>query len=153
MRRISMILLAALLMLTLAAACAEGDAAGAQPESGDVVERYAEAKPGNSGSIGVPGFESIKLTAGSREQQVRLINPATNACLFVISLMLEDGAVIWKGAEIAPGEAFTRIVLNEPLEEGVYTATLRYECFALESRAPLNGAAIKLKLNVTGATD
>ena len=39
------------------------------------------------------------------------------------------------------------ILLNEALEAGTYGAILKYECFALEDKSPLNRMNIKLKIS------
>ena len=135
-------ILAAFLVLVLAlllTACGAG---------GDRVERYAEANPGSGENIAIPGYEKLTFTAGKTAQTVNLKNPADNACTFVLTLTLEGGETLWTGKALSPGEAFTRITLTRALDAGEYPATLHYDCFSLQDNAPLNGAEVKLTLEV-----
>ncbi|MBR5291398.1 MAG: tRNA (uracil-5-)-methyltransferase [Clostridia bacterium] len=101
-------------------------------------------------SISIPGFEGLSLKAGEKKQSVALKNPEQNPCYFVITLVLDDGTVLWESDYIAPGEISKPITLNQPLEAGTYpNSILRYSCFTLDkNRSPLNGAETKLTLRV-----
>jgi len=130
------LVLALVLLLT---ACGAG---------GDRVERFAEAAPGSGVSIAIPGYEKLDFVAGKTTQAVNLKNPPENACTFVLTLTLEDGETLWTGEALQPGEAFTRITLSKTLDKGEYPATLHYDCYSIEDNTPLNGAEIKLTLEV-----
>ena len=99
-------------------------------------------------SISLPGYGGLNLTAGTKEQNLALPNPEENFCQIQISLILEDGTVIWTSELTPPGEQ-AQIVLNEALEKGDYNATLKYDCFQMdENKTPLNGATCQLVLHV-----
>ena len=100
--------------------------------------------------IAIPGFSALELKASTYEQKLALSNPAENACLFRISLILEDGTVLWTSNEIKPGEHTEPMVLNQKLGPGEYpNAMLKYECFTMdEEKTALNGAETKLTLKV-----
>ena len=135
-------ILAAFLVLALAlllTACGAG---------GDRVERYAEANPGSGENIAIPGYEKLSFAAGKTAQTVNLKNPPENACAFVLTLTLEGGETLWTGEAIKPGEAFTRVTLSRALSAGDYPATLHYDCFSLNDNTPLNGAEVKLTIEV-----
>ena len=135
-------ILAAFLVLALAlllTACGAG---------GDRVERFAEANPGTGENIAIPGYEKLNFAAGKTAQTVNLKNPPENACTFVLALTLEDGETLWTGKALSPGEVFTRITLNRALDAGEYPATLHYDCFSLNDNTPLNGAEVKLTIEV-----
>lgn len=101
------------------------------------------------GNIAIPGFEYIDLTAGTTRQDKVLVNPSVNECLFLLTLKLEDGTVLWVSDHIRPGKASDPITLTQTLAAGEYPATLIYECFALDrAMSPLNGAEIDLILRV-----
>lgn len=104
----------------------------------------------NQGSISIPGYESITLTAGEKKQTVGLPNPAKNSCYFQISLILEDGTLLWQSNLVEPGEISDPILLNEPLAAGSYSnVIMKYDCYTMDgSMTPLNGAATKLILRV-----
>ena len=139
MNRKSNILVAFLVLALLLTACGAG---------GDRVERFAEANPGSGENIAIPGYEKLDFAAGKTAQTVNLKNPAENACTFVLSLTLDDGTTLWTGEALSPGEAFTRITLSKALSAGSYAATLHYDCYTIEDNQPLNGAEIKLTIEV-----
>ena len=101
-------------------------------------------------TISIPGFIELNLQADTQQQTISLYNPAENDCWFEISLLLEDGTLLWKSEWIAPGDISKPIFLEKSLEAGTYTrATLQYKCFKRdESLAPLNGAEAKVTLLV-----
>ncbi len=129
-----------ILLITVLTGCSE--------RGGDTVEQFASATMTNDDNIAVPGYDVLEMTADSSVQKVRLTNPPGNACSFILSLVLEDGTVLWTGEALSPGEAFTGIKLNETLKAGNYNATLRYTCISIDDNTPLNGAEIKLVLEV-----
>lgn len=99
--------------------------------------------------ISVPGYETLELVAGKKNQNVYLNNPNENTCYFVMSLILEDGTIIWKSDYLEPGMAFDRIELNQPLEKGNYeNVTLKYNCYSIVDKRELNGSAVTIKLEV-----
>ena len=129
----------ALALALLLTACGAG---------GDKVERFAEANPGSGENIAIPGYEKLSFAAGKTAQAVNLKNPPENAAAFVMTLALDDGTTLWTGEALQPGEAFTRITLSRALRAGEYPATLRYDCYSITDDTPLNGAEIKLTLQV-----
>ena len=113
-------------------------------------------------NIAIPGYESLTFTAGKKKQSVNFYNPKENTCYFRISLVVKDETdtangeegnageetVLWTSDFIEPGEHVKSIKLSKELESGEYTATLKYECFRLQDKTPLNGSNIELILNV-----
>ena len=114
-----------------------------QPEQTEPVEKLTD-------SIDIPGFGELHFKAGQKEQNMTVPNPPQNFCWFKVSLVLEDGTVLWTSDLIAPGEESEQVVLNEPLEKGEYeNAMLKYQCFADEAeQKALNGAETKLTIIV-----
>ena len=114
-----------------------------QPEQTEPVEKLTD-------SIDIPGFGELHFKAGQTEQNMTVPNPSQNFCWFKVSLVLEDGTVLWTSDFIAPGEQSGKVVLNEPLEKGEYkNAMLKYQCFADEAgQQALNGAETKLTIIV-----
>ena len=139
MNRKPNILAAFLILALLLTACNAG---------GDRVERFAEANPGSGENIAIPGYEKLSFAAGKTAQAVNLKNPPENACTFVLTLTLEDGEALWTGKKLSPGEAFTRITLTRALDVGEYPAKLHYDCYTIEDNQPLNGAEVKLTIEV-----
>lgn len=113
-------------------------------------DSVAEAQAGASAdSIAIPGFESLTLKAGQLHQSVNLFNPETNVCYFRIILCLPDGVEIYKTGLLKPGQIVEEIELLSVLEAGTYEgASLRYECYSLDTLQPLNGAETNLELEV-----
>ena len=113
-----------------------------QPEQTEPVEKLTD-------SINLPGYGSLDLKADTTEQDLTLHNPEENSCQIRISLILEDGTVLWTSELLQPGERCAPIVLNSPLQKGMYNATLKYECFTTdETMTQLNGAQAQLLLKV-----
>ena len=100
-------------------------------------------------SIAIPGYEGISLKADSKEQEIGF--PAQNTCYFQISLMLEDGTLLWQSGLVEPGEISEPITLAEPLAAGVYpNALLKFDCYTMDgTMRALNGAATKMTLHVS----
>ena len=115
--------------------------------AGDKVERFAAAAPSDSGSIDIPGYESLSFKAGSLSQKVNLKNPQTNDCYFVLSLII-NSETLWTSDYIEPGYAVKDLTLSRALDKGEYDAVLHYDCFTLNDKTPLNGAEIQLKIKV-----
>ena len=113
-------------------------------------------------NISIPGYESLDFKAGKEKQSVDFYNPDENTCFFRISLVVKDETdtangeegnageetVLWTSDFIEPGEHVKSIKLSKELESGEYTATLKYECFRLQDKTPLNGSNVELTLNV-----
>jgi len=119
-----------------------------QPEYRPVSDENAETTEKNSGTISIPGFESITLTADSTSQLLQLKNPAQNNCYFVISIWMNDGSLLWQSDLIEPGYQSNKIKLNFSLPEGIYPdCILKYDCYAMDdSKTPLNGAETKITI-------
>lgn len=99
-------------------------------------------------SIALPGYAGLHLRAGAKEQNLTLPNPPENFCQVRMSLILEDGSVIWTSDLTVPGET-AQIILEAPLEAGDYNATLKYDCYRMdEAQSQLNGGSCNLKLHV-----
>ena len=113
-------------------------------------------------NIAIPGYESLEFKARKTKQSVDFYNPDENTCFFRISLVVKDETdtangeegnageetVLWTSDFIEPGEHVKSIKLSKELESGEYTATLKYECFRLQDKTPLNGSNVELTLNV-----
>ena len=121
-------------------------------ETGKVIKsekKYDASEISEKENISVPGYEKLEFKADSTKQKVYLTNPKDNTCYFILSLVLEDGTVIWKSDYLEPGAAFDRIELDKPLEAGNYeNVTLKYECYTLADKRELNGSASKIELEV-----
>lgn len=95
----------------------------------------------------IPGYGSIKIDSETKKLNVALHNPAGNPCFFVIHLIVE-GQEIYKTKMIPPGQAIYNAVIETSLGKGSYEAVLQYECFHVDSLAPLNGADVNVILNI-----
>lgn len=99
-------------------------------------------------TIDIPGFDSMSIQAGIKEQNVNLYNPEQNTCYFKMSLYLNDGTLLWESKLIQPGKAVYNLTLNQPVDAGEYQdCILKYECFSMdENQTPLNGSEIHFTL-------
>lgn len=102
-----------------------------------------------SESIAIPGYELLELDANRKAQTLCLSNPSSNECCFRISLYLENEVLLWRSGLIEPGKTSEPIILNQVLKKGTYTnAVLKYDCYKMDGKTPLNGAETKLTLRV-----
>lgn len=104
-----------------------------------------EVKPG---SIAIPGYEGIHVKADSVKQTLGFPNPKGNPCYFQISLLLDDGTLLWQSELVAPGSVSNPIMLSKPLAAGVYAnSTIRIDCYSYDAQQNrMNGAETKLTL-------
>ena len=108
---------------------------------------YSEIE--ESDSISIPGYDILTFAADKKEQEVQLHNPQDNTCYFKMSLILSDGTCIWTSDLLEPGKGFEKITLDKTLKAGTYSdVTLKYECYSLKDQTQLNGAEIKLTIEV-----
>ena len=98
----------------------------------------------------IPGYETLHFKANQIEQNVMFRNPEENHCSFKMSIYLADGTNIWTADDVLnPGEAFFRIDLERKLERGIYrNALMKYECYMLEDNIKLNGAELRVTIEV-----
>ena len=134
--------LAAALSVSLLCGCN-----GGKDSSSDTQQAVTQSAQADSSKINIPGFEALAFKAGEEEQSVPFHNPGNNACYFRLTLTL-DGETLWQSGDIAPDEKVGEITLSHALDKGDYSAKLKYDCFTLQDRSPLNGAEIDLAINV-----
>ena len=97
--------------------------------------------------ITIPTTNGLKMQANSYEQVVDFYNPASNPCYMKISLYLSDGTKIYQSENLMPSERITNITLLEPLQKGLYkNCRIVYECFDLQTNAPLNGGQMTIEI-------
>jgi len=100
-------------------------------------------------TIAIPGFEKMVMKAGRVRQTVKLYNPETNACYFMISLNLADGTPLYRSGMIKPGQVVDVIEISRALQAGTYqNAVLQYECYSSDGLQQLNGAQSVFNLEV-----
>lgn len=101
------------------------------------------------GTITIPGFERVQLSAIPAPQTAPFYNPKGNQCYFVISLFLPGGEEIYRSALIAPGESTETVALSYIPRAGIYeNAVLRYSCYSLEDYEVMNGADVDIVLEI-----
>ena len=101
-------------------------------------------------TITIPGVTGICMEPNQTEQTVHFYNPEKNNCLFVISLFLSDGTLIFQSEHIHPGEQLTDIALLTQLEQGIYkNCCLLYESYSLDGQTQYNGSQFTIEINTT----
>lgn len=102
----------------------------------------------SSDSISIPGMESMKIQANSKNITVDLYNPDTNNCYFEISILLDNGEQeIYKSALMKPGQHLYEIEISKALSAGTYEAVLHYNTYSTDgSYTPQNGANVPFTL-------
>lgn len=104
-----------------------------------------QGTPAPDGTITIPGFEEIQLTATPGPQAMPFYNPAGNTCYFIVSLLMPDGTEVFRSGLLSPGNTVPSGELSHTPSAGVYeNAVLRYSCYALNTMEALNGADVTL---------
>jgi hypothetical protein len=101
---------------------------------------------GVAAGIAIPGYKSITIAANQTDVKVNFNNPEGNPCYFVISLILDDGTVLYQSKMIEPGKGLYDITLTKALSPGQYGATVKYETYSLSDQTPMNGAEVQIAL-------
>lgn len=114
------------------------------------VKKAPESLLKSQDSISIPGFTQMDLAAGKREQVVSFYNPKQNRCYFKISIILEDGSLLWQSGLLKPGYKITKICLLKDVDEKTCKdATIKYDCFSMnKALTALNSAKVKLRLAI-----
>lgn len=99
----------------------------------------------HSGII-IPGFKSLYIDPNQTNVYLNLYNLSANTCCFKISLILEDGTVLYQSSMLNPGEIVGNAVISQPMAQGEYNAIVRYEAFDPYDSSPLNNADIEITL-------
>lgn len=101
------------------------------------------------GSITIPGFDRLQIAATIAQQAAPFYNPEGNGCYFVLSLFLPSGEEIFRSGLVPPGESLPTMTLASVPPAGTYESSiLRYSCYSLDSMQPLNGADVKLTVEI-----
>lgn len=99
--------------------------------------------------IAIPGFDVIFFRANTLNQRINITNPARNQCYFQIAIIMQDGQEIYKSDLIAPDNTLSDIIINTELSAGKYpNVVLQYTCYSIDTLKIINGANIKLELEV-----
>lgn len=101
---------------------------------------------GVAAGIAIPGYKSITIDANQTDVKVNFNNPEGNPCYFVISLVLDDGTVLYQSKMIEPGMGIYDITLTQALAPGEYGAAVKYETYSLSDLTPMNGANVQIVL-------
>lgn len=101
------------------------------------------------GSITIPGFDRLQMAATTAQQAAPFYNPEGNNCYLVLSLFLPSGEEIFRSGLVPPGESLPTMTLASVPPAGTYESSiLRYSCYSLDSMQPLNGADVKLTIEI-----
>lgn len=101
--------------------------------------------------IAVPGYDKLKMIAGTDQLYAALWNPDTNPCYFKFTIILDDDdSMLYESGLVPPGKAITTVKLKKKLEtEGSYPVTIRMDTYSLEDgKTPMNSGTSKTVINV-----
>lgn len=102
----------------------------------------------SSQSIQINGFTDWSLPAGKTENlPILLENPKGNPCYFTFSIILADGTVLYESKQVPPGNCISSVTINQPLDEGEYTAELVIHTNDTRTGAPMNSAKSKITIH------
>lgn len=96
----------------------------------------------------VPGYDTLKMSAGSDMVYVALFNPKENPCYFQFKLIMDEtGEELFSTGLVPPGSAVTSVKLPSKLEAGIYDITIKISSFSLsDATQNLNGGEVKTKI-------
>lgn len=101
----------------------------------------SSAKGGADPGILIPGYDTVAMVADTSILPMSIGNPKENNCVMTVTLLLEDGTVLYESDILAPGEGMEEISLSRNIQEGTYNVTARFDCYAdYEKLKPLNMA-------------
>lgn len=115
-----------------------------------------DAEPTVNPSLGItiPGFTQIILPADTTEVGILLKNPGENSCNFVYELSLDNtGEILYTSNMVLPGTQIEAVKLSRPLSVGDYEALLRVYTYETDTLDELNGADIRITLEVVNQKD
>lgn len=100
-------------------------------------------------SASIPAMTGIELKSGTLTQTVNLYNPDKNPCVFVISLYLGDGTMLFQTEPMPPGCSVDTVYLNTTLAYGRYqNAVLVYDCYSNDgTMTPLTRCEFVVEIN------
>lgn len=102
-----------------------------------------------SASTHIPAVTGIEVKSDETEQEIHIENPSDNPCVFVVSLYLGDGTLLWQTSPIQPGCAVDNIKMRRTLDSGVYkNAVMVYDCFSADGNMiPLTRCEFVIEIN------
>lgn len=115
-------------------------------EEWDGNQNLPNGEKSETATIKIPGFDSLAFTANQKEQKVNFYNPEENACLFRMTLFVDD-IQYWQSGYVQPGKGFYDITLDDMLESGDYDGYLLIECYREDGEA-LNNAKVEFSMRV-----
>ncbi len=102
----------------------------------------------SSQSIQINGFTDWSLPAGKTENlPILLENPKGNPCYFTFSIVLADGTILYESKQVPPGNCISSVTINQPMDEGEYTAELVIHTNDTRTGAPMNSAKSKITIH------
>ena len=103
----------------------------------------------NKASATIPATDGIELISGTVEQGLCMSNPDNNPCIFVISLYLGDGTLLFVTEPLYPGETSEPVTLRQSLNSGIYkNAILVYDCYSADGNmTPLTRCEVAVEIN------
>ena len=100
--------------------------------------------------IAVSGFTDLKFVADTTKQSVNFYNPKENNCLMDLSIVMQNGDVLWQAENIRPDYGLYTIDLCSPLKKGEYPACIVARFKTIDGGTKLNSATFKIKIIVGG---
>lgn len=96
----------------------------------------------------VPGFETVRMEAGTDNVYMALWNPESNPCYFQFTLIdSKTNKELFQSGLIPPGKAITELKLANKIKVGEYDMSLKIDTYSLkDEKTPLNGSVVNFKL-------
>lgn len=109
--------------------------------------KNAPAVQADPNHIVLPGYDDLKMKAGSDMLYVSLWNPSSNPCNFQFEISLKNGEKLYESKLVAPGKAITQVKLNRKFKKGVYDIVISMNAFSLnDDHQKMNSGKVNTRL-------
>lgn len=113
----------------------------------DYTPKNAPAVKADPDHIVLPGYDDLKMKAGTDMLYVSLWNPSSNPCNFQFEITLKDGEKLYESKLVGPGKAITQVKLNRKFEKGVYDIVISMNAYSLkDDKQKLNSGKVNTRL-------
>lgn len=113
----------------------------------DYTPKNAPTVKADPDHIVLPGYDDLKMKAGTDMLYVSLWNPSSNPCNFQFEITLKNGEKLYESKLVGPGKAITQIKLNRKFEKGVYDIVISMNAYSLkDDKQKMNSGKVNTRL-------
>ena len=95
----------------------------------------------------IPGFDTLNLVSGTKNQKVNFYNPESNSCYFKMYLFI-DNHLVWQSEFVKPGRGFYDITLSREFQPCTTTGSMKIECYSIDTIKLTKTVNIKFNVEI-----